>query len=180
MQHPDYYLVIDIEATCSEDDSIPRHEMEIIEIGAVMVEALTYDTIDEFQTFVRPVKHPRLTPFCRDLTSIRQIEVEIAPQFPQAVTRMRQWLRAYPHYLFCSWGEYDRVQFERDCEYHRTAYPFTKGHLNLKKEFARQQNLRNPVGMTVALRQAGLRLRGIHHRGIDDAKNIAQLLPFII
>lgn len=179
MHHPDYYLVIDLEATCSEDNSVPRNEMEIIEIGAVMVESMTYDVIDEFQTFVRPVRHSRLTHFCKDLTTIRQIEVDIAPPFPQAMQDMQRWLRAYPHALFCSWGNYDKVQFERDCFFHRVAYPFGKRHLNLKTEFAKAQALRKPVGMTVALRQVGMSVRGTHHRGIDDARNIARLLPFI-
>jgi inhibitor of KinA sporulation pathway (predicted exonuclease) len=31
----DYYLIIDLEATCSNVGEVPRHEMEIIEIGAV-------------------------------------------------------------------------------------------------------------------------------------------------
>ncbi len=37
----DYYLVLDLEATCCDQGTIKRHEMEIIEIGAVMVEAPT-------------------------------------------------------------------------------------------------------------------------------------------
>ena len=180
MRHPDYYLVIDLEATCSEDNSVPRNEMEIIEIGAVIAEAMTYDVIDEFQTFVRPTRHPRLTHFCKDLTTIRQIEVDIAPPFPQAIEDLKQWLRAYPAALFCSWGQYDKVQFERECYYHRVEYPFGKSHRDLKAEFARTQGLRKPVGMTVALRSVGMPMRGTHHRGIDDAKNIARLLPFIL
>ncbi|NER49069.1 MAG: exonuclease, partial [Symploca sp. SIO1A3] len=30
----DYYLIVDLEATCANDHSVPRHRMEIIEIGA--------------------------------------------------------------------------------------------------------------------------------------------------
>lgn len=180
MRSPDYYLVIDVEATCSEDDSVPRNQMEIIEIGAVIAEALTLDVIDEFQTFVKPVRHPKLTKFCRDLTTIRQIEVEIAPLYSVAMQRLTKWLRAYPHFVFCSWGDYDRVQFERDCYYHNVPYPLGKQHINLKKTFAQNQGLRKQIGMTVALRKAGLSLRGTHHRGIDDARNIAQLLPFSV
>ena len=180
MRQPEFYLVIDLEATCADDHSIPRYEMEMIEIGAVMVEALTYDVIDQFQTFVRPTRHPKLTTFCKDLTTIRQIEVEIAPTFPQAMQKFNQWLRAYRYYLFCSWGNYDRVQFERECAYHRVAYPFGKAHVNLKAQFAKAHKLHKPVGMTVALRKAGMTVRGTQHRGIDDAKNIARLLPFIL
>jgi inhibitor of KinA sporulation pathway (predicted exonuclease) len=180
MQRPSYYLVIDVEATCSDDESIPRSESEIIEIGAVLVDGLTFDAIDEFQSFVRPVRHPRLTPFCIELTTIRQIEVEIARHFPDVMRELLIWVRPYHHVLFCSWGKYDRIQFERDCRFHRIRYPFGKSHLDLKSAFAKRQALRHPVGMSTALRSVRLPLRGIHHRGIDDARNIARLLPFII
>ena len=36
-----YFLIVDLEATCSNDGSIPREEMEIIEIGAVMLNRST-------------------------------------------------------------------------------------------------------------------------------------------
>ena len=38
-----YFLVVDLEATCSDTKEVPRQEMEIIEIGAVMVEAKSLD-----------------------------------------------------------------------------------------------------------------------------------------
>ena len=38
-----YYLVVDLEATCSDDGAVPRDQMEIIEIGA---RSLTFDMAD--------------------------------------------------------------------------------------------------------------------------------------
>ena len=46
--------------------------------------------------------------------------------------------------------------------------------MNVKKEFARAFGVR-PCGMDKALRHAGLPLTGTHHRGLDDARNIAAL-----
>ena len=51
---PDKYLVIDFEATCCDQGTIPPDKMEIIEIGAVMVDAGDLKPVDEFQSFVRP------------------------------------------------------------------------------------------------------------------------------
>lgn len=67
---PRFYLVIDLEATTSDDGSLPPEQMETIEIGAVLVDAQTLAVVDEYQSFVRPVRHPRLLPFCTKLTSI--------------------------------------------------------------------------------------------------------------
>jgi hypothetical protein len=90
-----YYLIVDLEATCSDDGSVLRHEMEIIEIGAVLQNAKTFEIESQFQTFVRPVRHPRLTAFCTELTGIRQDMVAAAPLFPEALESLPVSLRAH-------------------------------------------------------------------------------------
>ncbi|MGL5075983.1 MAG: 3'-5' exonuclease, partial [Waterburya sp.] len=40
--------------------------------------------------------------------------------------------------------------------------------------------LSKKYGMAGALKLAGIELIGTHHRGIDDARNIAQLLPYML
>jgi inhibitor of KinA sporulation pathway (predicted exonuclease) len=180
MFKPAFWLLIDVEATCSNDDSIPRHEMEIIELGAVMVEASSLDVIETFQSFVRPQRHPRLTPWCRELTTIRQIEVDTAQPFPQVLGSFSRWLRGYHQALFCSWGEYDRIQLQRDCRWHRVAYPLGERHRNLKTAFASRQKLDRPIGLTAALRHTRQPFQGTLHRALDDALNMARLLPWIV
>lgn len=175
----DYYLVIDMEATCCDQRSFPQGEMEIIEIGAVMADARSLQPIDEFGCFVRPVRNPMLTEFCTELTSITQQQVDGADGFRDVLGRLLEWAAQYPNHLFCSWGDYDRKQFARDCSFHRVRPPFDD-HLNLKRRFAERMGLRKPEGMRGALRRVGLPLEGTHHRGIDDARNIASLLPYIV
>jgi putative RNA 2'-phosphotransferase len=81
----DYFLVVDLEATCCDDQSIKSNQTEMIEIGAVMVEAKSLNAIAQFQTFIKPVRFPILTDFCRRLTSITQVEVDQAPTYPDAI-----------------------------------------------------------------------------------------------
>ena len=81
----DYYLIIDLEATCCDDKSIARHDMEIIEIGAVLLNAQTMEIESEYQSFVQPILNSTLTDFCRSLTSITQEDVDCAPRFPEAI-----------------------------------------------------------------------------------------------
>jgi inhibitor of KinA sporulation pathway (predicted exonuclease) len=175
-----YYLIIDVEATCADDGSVPRDEMEIIEIGAVLQDARTFDVVSEFQTFVRPVRNPLLTEFCTGLTSIRQADVEAAPLFPEALAALQQWLAGYDDALFCSWGNYDKTQFERDCAFHNLDYPFGPDHMNLKAEFARATGQRRQRGLSAALRHLGLTFDGTPHRGIDDARNMARIVQHVL
>lgn len=172
----EYYLIIDFEATCSDDGTVPRHEMEIIEIGAVMMNARVLEIESEFQSFVCPVRHPRLTEFCTSLTSITQGDLADAPSFPAALQAMNEWRHGFGDALFCSWGDYDRNQLTRDCEYHGLDDPFPSGHLNLKAEFARIFGRGKGPGICEALKHVGLDFEGAHHRGLDDALNIARLV----
>src|SRR5262245_14881062 len=118
MTTENHYLVIDLEATCDENHRIPRERTENIEIGAVLVAESTLKIEHELQTFVRPVLHPKLTPFCTKLTSIRQEDVDAAPNFPEALDKLRAFVGKRP-VLFCSWGDYDKSQFARDAARHR-------------------------------------------------------------
>lgn len=171
-----YYLIVDLEATCSDDGSVPKYEMEIIEIGAVVQDARIFEIVSEFQTFVRPVRHPWLTPFCTELTGIGQDMIADAHLFPEAIESFKTWMGQFDDALFCSWGDYDRNQFLQDCGYHEIDYPFRSGHLNLKAAFACVRNLRRGVGIWQALRHLGLKFEGAHHRGLDDARNIARIV----
>src|SRR6516165_6304656 len=96
----DYYLIVDLEATCSNDGAVPRHEMEIIEIGAVMQNSRTFEVESEFRTFVRPVRHPELTAFCTELTGITQKDVAAAPGFREALEATKKWMYEFDDALF--------------------------------------------------------------------------------
>lgn len=175
------YLVVDLEATCSQppERPIPRHVMETIEIGAVLLDA-SFSPIGELQTFVRPVRTPLLTAFCTKLTSIRQADVDAAPTFPDAMEALERFLGPEERPLFCSWGDYDKNQLAQDATYHRVRLPLGAAHLNLKRRFSERLGETKKYGMAGALRRLGLTLEGTHHRGIDDARNIARLVPFLL
>lgn len=176
--HPPCYLVIDFEATCCDRGSVPREQMEIIEIGAVIADGQDFRVLDEFQTFVRPVRSPQLTEFCMRLTSIRQSDVDAAPTFPEGIGRFKAWLARYEGFVFCSWGDYDRKQLQQDCDFHHVSNPISAQHINVKRVISERQKLAKKLGLDEAVRLAGLNFSGTHHRGIDDARNIARLLPY--
>ncbi|AFZ35787.1 Exonuclease RNase T and DNA polymerase III [Stanieria cyanosphaera PCC 7437] len=180
LENYQYFLIVDLEATCCDRKTIPRHQMEIIEIGAVIIEAKELNIISEFQTFIKPIRHPILTNFCQQLTSITQKQIDSALNYSQAIAVFKEWLYAYSNFIFGSWGDYDRKQFEQDCQFHQVAYPIASKHINLKKLFSTNQELKSTYGMKQALQLAKIELEGTHHRGIDDARNIAKLMPYIL
>ncbi|MGY0634479.1 exonuclease domain-containing protein [Luteimonas sp. A478] len=171
--------MLDLEATCDDQGSVPRDEMEIIEIGAVLLEPGTWLVSDEFNAFVRPVRHPRLTPFCTQLTSITQADFDPAPGFVDVVARLQDWLRPIRLTAWGSWGNYDRRQIQQDADFHDIGFPIQAPHFNLKDRFTKRLKLPRRPGLGTALGIAGLAFQGTHHRAIDDARNIARLMPLM-
>lgn len=173
-------IVVDLEATCDRGRQLPRSEMEIIEIGAVVADVSSGVSSSEFQCFVRPVRHPQLTPFCEELTSISQRDVDGAAPFPEAILGLVAWSQSLQLDVYASWGMFDQTQMKRDCRFHQTPFPLPSRHLNLKQLFSKALGTRRSYGMAGALRLVGLDLQGTHHRGLDDARNIARLLPYAL
>jgi len=174
-----HHLIVDLEATCCNDGSFPKDEMEIIEVGAVIILAETLENISEFQTFIHPVRHPRLTAFCKELTSISQHDVDQAPGFVEAMKQLQDWLRKFDSYDFCSWGYYDKNQLDQDCHFHKVPCPINAVHRNLKVEFSQFFGVKKGYGMSKALSKIGVKLEGTHHRGIDDARNIVKIFKYM-
>jgi 3'-5' exoribonuclease 1 len=82
-----HILVVDLEATCCDLQSIPRHQMETIEIGAVMVSTDNLAIVDEFQTFIKPLRHPILTEFCLQLLPSPNSKLIMHPPFQMRFDR---------------------------------------------------------------------------------------------
>ena len=137
--------------------------MEIIEVGAVAVNSTDGQIESEFQSFVRPVRNPILTDFCRELTSISQVDVDAADDYPTTMQPFREWLSTLGHYDFCSWGYYDRKQFEQDSQFHSVAYPFTGEHRNIKIEFSEAIGSRKKMGVGGALKHLGFEFEAVSY-----------------
>ncbi|MCH7994136.1 MAG: exonuclease domain-containing protein, partial [Planctomycetes bacterium] len=118
--------------------------VEIIEIGVAICDGM-FRVNDTFSTFVKPVRNPKLTRFCIDLTTITQEQVDEAPGFVEAMELFKNYVfkstgRKPYEFEFCSWGNYDKNQFVKDCDFHKCDYPFGF-HRNIKQEFSKRYGL---------------------------------------
>lgn len=176
-----YWLVIDLEAT-TEEGGWPLEQMEIIEIGASLVNQSGHE-IDHFQCFVRPQRRPLLTHFCRQLTHICQANVDGAAPLPVVWAQLERWLGSHRAHLcgWASWGDYDRRQLLQEWQQHQLSSLLNElPHLNLKQRFAEARQLKRAVGLNTALQLAGMQFNGQQHRALEDARNTARLLPLIL
>jgi inhibitor of KinA sporulation pathway (predicted exonuclease) len=174
-----FFVITDLEATCCEDDLISREESEIIEIGAVICDK-DMKEVSRFQTFVRPVNFPELTPFCTKLTHIRQLDVDSAPLFKEAIVDFASWIQncTAGNFTFGAWGNYDANQIARECLRNNIENKITHGStINIKESFSkwRYGNKRRRVGFGKALELINITFEGTPHRALHDALNTATL-----
>jgi inhibitor of KinA sporulation pathway (predicted exonuclease) len=171
----DRILVIDIESTCWDGLIPPPGERsEIIEIGLCLVDVAKLERTEKRSILVRPVRS-KISEFCTRLTTLKAEDFVHAGTLADAVSILKREYRSLDR-LWASWGDYDRNQFQKVCKELTVPYPFGTRHLNIKTLFAvAHADLKEP-GLDTACERLVRPLEGTHHRGVDDAWNIAGIL----
>jgi inhibitor of KinA sporulation pathway (predicted exonuclease) len=166
-------ITVDVEATCWKKGVFSRKK-ETIEIGAVQL-LLEGDEANwpEFQTFVRPLRLPRLSSFCRELTGITQQDVDAAPAFPEALRLFLEWSQPVERIVLATWSRYDVWQLDLDLEAHglpKLALPF----LDVKKLAGR---IVGSKSFEETARELAPEPRAMpRHRALADARRTARIL----
>jgi inhibitor of KinA sporulation pathway (predicted exonuclease) len=174
----DRVLVIDVESTCWDTRPPAGQISEIIEIGICTVDLASLERRDKQTIFVKPAQS-EISQFCTELTGITARMVEAGVSLAEACELLTTQFHSRQR-LFASWGDYDRGQFQRNCRHYNLEYPFGPTHLNVKNLFALALGLSQELGIDGAFDRLGLTMEGAHHRGIDDAWNIAHLLCLML
>ena len=170
----DKILVIDLESTCWEGPPPAGQVSEIIEIGLVVVDVATLTRGEKRSILVKPVKS-QVSEFCTRLTTLTAEHLKDAGTLADAAKILKKEYLSQER-LWASGGDYDRRQFERVCKEFNVGYPFGISHLNVKTLFSVAHGLDREIGLDMAYQRLGLTMEGTHHRGDDDAWNIAGLL----
>lgn len=168
-------LVIDLEATCWKGQIPSGQVSEIIEIGICQLDTQT-GAISKNQGILIKPQRSEVSSFCTELTTITQdlldkegVTFEVACELIRAEHNGNQ-------YTWASYGQYDLNMLKKQCAYRGIDYPLSQNHINVKELFSKTKGLRKKVGMKGALDILEIPLEGTHHRGVDDAKNIAKIL----
>lgn len=174
----DQVLIVDVEATCWDGPSPEGQESEIIEIGLCLLEVASGKRQSKRSILVRP-ERSTVSPFCTELTGLTQERVEQGISFAEACALLQSEYKAHQR-VWASYGDSDRLRFEKQCREREIAYPFSPRHVNVKILFALLHALPREVGMAHALQLLDIPLEGTHHSGADDAWNIALIFAGIL
>lgn len=172
----DVTLVIDVESTCWEKNPPAGQMSEIIEIGISPVDMTTLERLEKRSILVKPIQS-EISPFCTELTTLAPEDFEDAGSLADAVAILKRDYHSKDR-LWASWGDYDRRQFERVCKSFNIGYPFGPTHLNVKSLFSVATG-ESETGISGAFEKLGWKMEGTHHRGHDDAWNIARVFAHL-
>ncbi|XP_053549368.1 ERI1 exoribonuclease 3 isoform X1 [Bombina bombina] len=176
-----YFLVLDFEATC---DKPQIHPQEIIEFPILKLNGRTMEIESTFHTYVQPVVHPQLTPFCTELTGIIQDMVDGQPTLSQVLERVDEWmakeglLDPSVKSIFVTCGDWDlKLMLPGQCEYlGLQVADYFKQWINLKKAYSFAIGTWPKNGLLDMNKGMSLQHIGRPHSGIDDCRNIANIM----
>lgn len=176
-----YYVVIDFEATCEEDQP-DDYLNEIIEFPAVLCNSKTGKIVDTFQRYCKPTFKPQLSKYCQELTGITQAVIDIAPLFHEVLQIFEDWLETHGllnsnKVAFITDGSADFSLFLNvNCTLCEIEYPeWAKKWVNLKKVFTNYYKLQERK-LADMLEKLGLDLEGRLHSGMDDTNNLTKIV----
>jgi 3'-5' exoribonuclease 1 len=189
LQQPyDFYLVMDLECTCEENDR--NYPNEIIEFPVILVNARTLSKEAEFHRFVRPILNPQLSEFCTALTGITQGTVDNAEPFSIVLKQFDQWLAqnnlgsqdGASSYCFVTDGIWDMKKFialelskmdngKSIDLVQRMKLAFSKW-VDVRQLFSAFYGIR-AMGIDNMLSKWNMNFAGRQHSGLDDTRNIA-------
>jgi len=169
------FVIYDLEFTAWEDSVRTRwnsgkDKREIIQIGAVKVNGGTFEEMDSFNSFVKPIENPILSDFIVELTGITQEKLDTeGASFKEALVAFEKWREGLPAF---AWG-FDVKVLVENCKYYGITVPFdTKKFSNMKDVFRKYRiepegvnSGRAPelLGMTPTLRA---------HNALNDSRMI--------
>jgi sporulation inhibitor KapD len=160
-------LFIDFEFTMPEKNKKnPDFYPEIIEAGIVVVQ--NGKIIEQFSSFVTPIKFSRLTERCKTFLNITQKQVDHGIPFQQLVQKLTEY-QQLGLTTVVTWGNMDMKVLRMNCDKANLKFPFISKEIDLSMEYKRFFGDQNQTGLWKAVQEYGKEGTGKHHRALDDA-----------
>jgi sporulation inhibitor KapD len=171
------YLFIDFEFTMPEGKYNPYgFYPEIIEVGLVSV--INQKIIDQYSSYVKPVKFPNLTERCKSFLHISQENVNKGISFVELVDIFTQFEHSSPSTIV-TWGNMDMRVLRQNCQGSGIPFPFKGKQRDLSMEYKRFFGDQNQTGLWKAVQEYGKEGTGKHHCALDDALTTLNIFKLV-
>lgn len=166
------YIVLDLEWNQSpggKDGSMDRLPFEIIEIGAVKLNA-SLQIISEFHRLIRPRVYRQMHFKISEVTHMSMEELDNEGElFDKAMEDFIEWCG--DDYRFCTWGSMDLTELQRNMVYHGMDIPFAFPlfYYDLQKIYGLIRGDKRKDSLDTVVEELGIKEDRPFHRALDDA-----------
>ena len=172
-------IILDLEWNGTHCASIGAYFNEIIEIGAVKMDA-RMQIVDEFHATIRPTVSKKLTSIVKNLTHITEEELSRGTDFRTAFARLAAWASEKPMALL-TWSNTDLTVLLENLKYYQMGdtVSFITHYADIQPYCQRRLGLDSSqqVSLENACEAAGIRRADTEwHRALDDSRLTALLL----
>ena len=175
------FIVFDLEwnqSTEGKDKSIPGLPFEIIEIGAVKLDE-SLNVVDKFHGLICPQVYTRLHFKVAEVVHITMDELRRDGRpFTEVIEEFLGFCGDDP--MFCTWGETDLIQLQRNMTYHKIKQQlkFPLLYYDLQKLYSRlyKNNIKPAPPLDEAVAFFNLDTDSPFHRALDDAIYTARVM----
>lgn len=173
-------LVVNLQTTKWENNKVPEgQEREIIEIGAHLLNVSSLRIHSPLQLFVRP-KTSVISEYCTDHCGIdSELIEEEGVDFEDACSTIERKYKS-KNLVWATYGDFDKILFEKQCEKNNIRYPFNTRHLNVKILIPIICNLKEEVGLKRGVKISNIEQYGVLNSALDNSNNIAQILSELL
>ncbi|MFP3598379.1 exonuclease domain-containing protein [Chryseobacterium sp. SIMBA_029] len=180
METTNEILIVDLEATCWENDRIPvGQKVDIIEIGICELN-LTTKIISKKQSIYVIPERSEINSFCTKLTGITpQLIEEQGIYFDEACEKIQDEYQSAT-LTWAGFGNFDKEQIFEQCDWLGIEIPFSYDYVNVMEEFRSHFKLQKMIGLKRALEYLKMDFEGNHHSGADDAYNTAKIVRTLL
>lgn len=167
----------DFEFTCG--GNINRWRTELLSVGLIICDA-NFSVVQRFYSTVKPVKQPKMTALCRQLTNLTQEEINLSPDSNDILAQVDLLLKQHPNDGLFVWGNYDTIGLSSDARIHRKCGLPNKHILKTSyKVVDIQKSLTDLMGLTDAINISELSTafgfvpeNGSFHNALNDAEGL--------
>ena len=178
------YIVLDLEWNQSPSGRVISNEngalpFEIIEIGAVKLDK-DLNKISSFDRLIKPEVYFKMHKAIEKMLPITMKDLQKGKPFPEALSDFLKWCGN--DIIFCTWGDMDLFQLQRNMNYHGIDNKFPLPFLFLDMQSIFSENYLDGsknAGLNEAVEILDLPTRKEFHRAIYDADYTADIMKNI-
>lgn len=174
---------VDFEFNCT-DKRHQNNKLEIISVGMIICDEKN-NVLEEFKSYVKPTKAPKLSDKCKRITKIHQNDIDSAKDLETVCQEMLQLLLKYNLKVLSVWGSHDKLVMYNDAKLHKKAGLQFESIEKVAKRIVNVQNIvtdifqlpRNPSLKKMAdIFEIN---NSKEHDALEDAKTLSQIIYII-